>query len=535
MSNDVDLRQLAVDRGGRRPSLPTRRHLLSRYVLPLALLSAFAFLVAWAARDVFFPPRPVKVVPVHASTAGIQRQGTPLFQAAGWIEPRPTPIHVAALAPGVVQRLLVVEDQLVSAGQPIAELVKDDAQLSHNRALAELQLHQAELEQAKAELTAARTRYEQPVHLTAPLAEADATLAQLQTELANLPFQQQRADADLRARQIDYQAKSAARGVVAGVDIDRAEAKVAAAQALVEELQDRAKSLVGQQKALQQRRDALQLQLELLADETKAFDQAQAKVAAAQAQVARACVAVAEAKLQLDRMTIVAPVDGRIYRLIAHPGTRLGSGAVPVSRADSSTVVTMYRPDMLQARVDVRFEDIPKVSLNQPVEINNPALAEPRAAKVLFISSEADIQKNTLQVKVEIPEPPAVFKPEMLVDVTFLTPRQAAPDAEPQRQTVLFVLPQLIHRDAEGPFVWLADQSERVARKTPVQIGNLQSNGLVEVTEGLTVSSRIISTGTENLSDGHRIQVTGEDPLLDARQTNDGPSSPAIDPPGGTP
>ena len=46
---------------------------------------------------------------------------------------------------------------------------------------------------------------------------------------------------------------------------------------------------------------------------------------------------------------------------------------------------------------------------------------------VLFISSEADIQKNTLQVKVAIPDPPDVFKPEMLVDVTFLAPERSDP------------------------------------------------------------------------------------------------------------
>ncbi len=137
-------------------------------------------------------------------------------------------------------------------------------------------------------------------------------------------------------------------------------------------------------------------------------------------------------------MTIVAPVDGRIFRLIGHPGTRIGSGMTQMAGHDGSTIVTMYRPEMLQVRVDTRFEDIPKVSLQQPVEIDNPALASPLTGRVLFISSEADIQKNTLQVKVEIPNPPAVFKPEMLVDVTFLAPpnADAASSSDPGTETV---------------------------------------------------------------------------------------------------
>jgi RND family efflux transporter MFP subunit len=258
----------------------------------------------------------------------------------------------------------------------------------------------------------------------------------------------------------------------------------------------------------------LKTQLELLADEIKAKDEAKARVRAATARVAQALVVVAEAKLQLDRMTVVSPIDGRVFRLVAHPGARVGSGMTQMAGHDGSTVVTLYRPDMLQVRVDVRFEDIPKVSLNQPVEIDNPALSSPLTGKVLFISSEADIQKNTLQVKVEIPDPPPVFKPEMLVDVTFLAPKQPEQTTEPSQEVKLYVLGQLIHQGEGGSFVWLADQSAGIARKTTVQTGAVGSNGLVEITSGLTVTSRILSGGIDGLQDGDRIKVTSEDASL---------------------
>ena len=38
------------------------------------------------------------------------------LKAAGWIEPRPTPVGVAALALGVIQELLVVEGQGTVSG-----------------------------------------------------------------------------------------------------------------------------------------------------------------------------------------------------------------------------------------------------------------------------------------------------------------------------------------------------------------------------------------------------------------------------------
>ena len=346
MRKDVDLRELAIDRGDTdQPSIKTRRHVLTRYVLPLTLILGFLSLVAWASRDLVSPPTPVLVVPVFSTTAEVRQEGTPLFKAAGWIEPRPTPVRVAALAPGVVEKLLVVEDQLLHAGDPIAELVKDDAKLVHDRALADLELRQAELDEANATFTAAETRFRQPVHLEAALGEAEVLLAKMETALKNLPFETRRAEANHDAMKKDYDGKFAAKGVVAGVEIDIARSKADSARALVEELRDRAESLKKEQTALVQRRNALKTQLDLLADETKAKDESQAKIKGAKARVAQACVSVAEARLQLDRMTIVAPVDGRVFRLVAHPGARIGSGMTQMTGYDGSTVVTMYRPE----------------------------------------------------------------------------------------------------------------------------------------------------------------------------------------------
>ena len=521
MSNEVDLRELAIDRGAAvKHSVRSPRHMLTRYLLPALLILGFLSLVAWASRDLVFPPKPVTVVPVFSTSAETMQEGTPLFKAAGWIEPRPTPIRVAALAPGVVEKLLVVEDQALTKGEAIAQLVTDDARFAHQRSLADLELRKAELDEAMAAFTAAETRLKQPVHLEAALNEAQAALAKVDTQLQTLPFQVRRAEADHAAMKRDYEGKVAAKGVVAGNQIDIAESKAEAARATLEELRDRFNSLEREQQALAGRRDALKTQLELLADEKKARDEAGARIKAAKARVARAEVLVSEAKLRLDRMSIAAPIDGRVFRLIAHPGARLGSGMTQLPGHDGSTVITMYRPSMLQVRVDVRFEDIPKVSLGQPVEIDNPALQSPLNGKVLFISSEADIQKNTLQVKVEIPVPPNVFKPEMLVDATFMAPQQKpAPreSAEP-KQVRLYVLQQLIQSDQTGPFVWLADQSEGVARKAAITTGPVGSNGLVQITSGLNMASRIIASGSDSLRDGERITVIGEDRELGMKE-----------------
>jgi len=511
-ASQIDIKQLAIVRDEPAPGKRVaRRHVVSRYVIPGVLVFGLIAILTWALRDVIWPPRPVWVVPVLATQSSAQSEGTPLFQAAGWVEPRPTPIRVAALAPGIVEELMVVEDQPVKAGEAIAELVKNDAQLAYDHAIQDLKLREAELSQSQAELRAATTRLKQPVHLQAALGEAEAALAQIATELKNLPFETRRAEAQLEFARRNYEGKRASEGAVAERAIDQARSDEEAAKALVDELRGRSDSLANQQTALKQRRDALATQLKLLADEKRAQQESLAKVDAATAQVEHARIALAEAKLRLDRMTIRAPVDGRIYQLVANPGTTLTGGMSPVANADGSTVVTMYRPDMLQVRVDVRFEDLPKVTLGQHVLINNPALPKPISGKVLFVSSRANIQKNTLEVKVGLDEPVSVFKPEMLVNVTHLAPKPADAVAKSTMPMRLYVPQQLVQHDDAGSYVWLADQSAGAARKTTIATGGMSAGGLVEVTQGLSVGSRIISRGYESLSDGARIRVVSED------------------------
>ncbi len=59
--------------------------------------------------------------------------------------------------------------------------------------------------------------------------------------------------------------------------------------------------------------------------------------------------------------------------------------------------------------------------------------------------------------------------------------------------------------------VWVADQDAGVARRVAVETGRVGSNGTVEVKSGLTAASRLISSGREELEDGDRIRVTGEE------------------------
>jgi HlyD family secretion protein len=508
MSTGVDLRQLAVRRD-LPATLNRRRHVITRFVLPAAILLGFAGLAAYALRDRLSPPRAVTIVPVVVERGAVQAAGTPLFQAAGWIEPRPTPIMVTALTDGFIEKLLVVEGQAVQAGEPIAHLVAADAKIALQFAGAELRHHEAELLQAEAGLKAAKTRLEQPVHLEAALAEAGANLAKAETERTNLPFQLRSADARHSLAKIDFEAKSSAGpGAVPSRALAQAQSELAIALAAVEELQARRASLDREIAALAARRDAVRKQLELKTDEIRQLEESKATQAIAQARVHESQSQLAVVRLRLDRLTIRAPLAGRVLNLAGRPGKRV-SGLDPNSMFDASTVAVLYDPHMLQVRADVPLDQVGKVVPGHPVRIETEAIpGKALDGIVLQPTGQADIQKNTLQVKVAITDPPAVIKPEMLARVTFLA---AAPPADtPKTETSRYFVPRSL---VESGRVWIADPSG-VARLRGVTLGIGGRDDLVEVIDGVGPGDKLIAAGRDGLTDGARIAITGEDATL---------------------
>ena len=512
---EIDLKQLVIDRdagpSANRPRGPRRRW-LTRYIVPGAILAGFLLLVGWMVWGLVFPPRDVTVVALNTTQVVSTESGQPVFQASGWIEPRPTPIRVAALEPGVIEKLMVREDDEVTPGQTIAVMIKDDARLVLEAAEAQVNLSRAEAAKAAAVLAAAEVRLARPVHLEAPLRAAEGQVARISTQLASLPFEKRQAEADLVLAQTDHAGKVAARGVVAEIEIEKAKAVLEGADAKVRELDSRMVSLRTERGTWQKQVQALRTRLELLADETEARDAARAALRGANAQVAAAGVRVAEAGLKLSRMTVVAKTAGRVYQLVGAPGARIGEGMTQMQGHDGSTVVTLYQPGRLQVRVDVRFSDLPQVVVGQEVRINNPALKGPLAGRVLFVSSIADIQKNTLEVKVEIQDPPLVFKPDMQVEITFLSLGVSTKGGSQSQQARHYIPRALVRSDSDGSYVWLADRAQQRARRVSVTVGAAAPGGLVEISGDLSRGSRVISGGAVGLVDGESIRILRKDP-----------------------
>ncbi|MFO0966736.1 MAG: efflux RND transporter periplasmic adaptor subunit [Gemmataceae bacterium] len=511
----LNLRDLALrndnDNGVPASLKPPRRRWLSRYLLPGAIVLGFLLVLGWSLRALLLPARSVTVMPVLTSRQVSHVEGTPLFQAAAWVEPRPQAIAVAALSEGVVSRLHVVENSPVKKGDLIAELIVEDADLAVKAAEAEVRLRQAEVAGAKGGWEAAKTNLEQPVHLRAALAETEAMLAQKESEQAVLPFQKSVAETKARVTGIIFENQKGARGsgALSETQFQTAKADFESAQAVLDEVKTRLARVDSEVKALAAKRSALALRLELKADEKKAEAETRAAFDAAKARLELADNALATAELRRARMKVYAPCDGRVLNLVARPGSRL-MGLDPKGMQESTTVVTLYQPHSLQVRADVRLEDAARVQPGQKAQIVSPTGVTLKGT-VLFMTSQADVQKNTIQVKVGVDDPPDVLRPEMLVQVTFLAP--AAAGKTETTETVRILAPRsLIVEEGAAKGVWIADETG-VARKKTVRLGATLGE-LVEISAGLQVGDRLIVAGREDLSEGARIRVTGEDTTL---------------------
>jgi multidrug efflux pump subunit AcrA (membrane-fusion protein) len=419
---------------------------------------------------------------------------------------------VSSLAAGIVDELLVVAGQRVDQGQPIAKLLDTDAKLALRQAEASLRLADADVKRAEAALAAARMSLEHPNELRAALADAESLYSETKILLDNLPFAIEAATVQLQLATENVDRKERAGDAIAGRILREARGELATAKSELAELQARQPSLLLQLEALQRKQSALRHQLQLMTEQKRALAESEAMLAAANARREQAVLARKALQLRLDRMTIRAPIAGRVLTVDARPGSRL-AGLDRTSDQNASFVASLYDPAQLQVRVDVRLEDVPEVQTGQPVTIKTAVCEEPVAGEVISVTTQADVQKNTLQVKVAMTAPPDVITPEMLAQVTFLAPPQSTPTADAEQQRLRMLVPRnLVATHEGGACVWVADRQKGVALRRSVQIGRAGTEQLVEVCQGLDPTTKLIVTGRESLEENARIRVVGENP-----------------------
>ena len=113
-------------------------------------------------------------------------------------------------------------------------------------------------------------------------------------------------------------------------------------------------------------------------------------------------------------------------------------------------------------------------------------------AKLYYVSPAVDPQRGTVNMRLEVPKPPAFLKPDMTVSVELLAGSKK--DA--------LVLPSGAVRDADREAPWVLALQDGRAVRVPVRLG-LRGIGSVEILEGLKEGDEAIPQ-TEKALPGDR-------------------------------
>ncbi|ADE53075.1 efflux RND transporter periplasmic adaptor subunit [Coraliomargarita akajimensis] len=447
-----------------------RQRLVS--LLPVGLLLAFCLLIVLLFGHRLVPAREVQLASVVTQRSQVATDtpttvtaeqalnfdGQALFQASGWIEADPLPFHVAALNDGFVDTVHVLEGEQVIEGQLLARLVDDDAKLDLATA--------------------------QAVHgkQTAALAEAQAVVRATDASLKRLALEIETSKARLEELK-DEETRLHAVGPNAAPERELAQSRLRV-------LTQRSVIL-----ALESRRAEFEANL---AARKAAVEGARQQLEVAKAEVARK-------QLALDRMEIRSPISGIIQKLFVSPGYKR---MARMDDPESSTVAKIFSPDALQARIDVPLEEAAQLQIGQAVRLRSVYLQDQVFnARVTRIYGQADLQRNTLQAKVELLSPSKGLRPEMLCRAEFLASSSAgaAQQASSQGRVTVYVPSAAVFEDSGQYRVWTVDDSGKRITLQAVQIEANLRDGFHPVIEGLKPGARVVINPASDLQEGMRI------------------------------
>ena len=286
------------------------------------------------------------------------------FTEGGWIEaPSYHPVIVSSLIAGRLEELNVLEGSKVKKGDVLALLYDKDYQDEVAKADAELKTAEANLARLKAGFRVQE-------------------IAQTKAEVAAA-----KAEWELEEKECKRTRELLAAGSVSAEDLDRDEAACDMAKA---------------------KYDSLQQELALKEEGSRQED-----IDAGAATVLQKKAMLELARNRLSYTKVSSPMDGTVFERFVTPGAYIPAG--------NPQIVSLYDPQDLQVRVDVRLDNLSGVFLGQSVEVMTDVERD-RSYKgeVIRLDPKADFKKNTVQVKIKLLETSENLYPEMIARIKFI-------------------------------------------------------------------------------------------------------------------
>lgn len=343
----------------------------------------------------------------------------------------PARIEIGSQTTGQVATVPVVEGQVVTVGQLLVGLEDADAR--------------AAVEQARAAVALAAARIDQLHDLTVPVAEQ--ALAEAEANRANVQQQWSRTQDLVR------------NGIASQSDLDAADRSLHVADS---ELQS--------------------ARLQLQAAKPGGVDDA---IASGNLRQANASLQAAEASL--DHTVIRAPAAGT---LIARTVER-GDVVLP-----GRALMALSPTGKTQLVVQIDEKNLRHLAIGQLAIAAADAWPELHfGARLVFVNPGVDASRGSVEVKLDVVDPPAVLRQDMTVSV----------DIEVARiQAALSLPPSAVH-DASGKAPWVMVVVAGHAERRAIQLG-ARGDTHVEVRDGLQEGELVLLAGVVAVAVGSRVR-----------------------------
>ena len=344
----------------------------------------------------------------------------------------PKRVTVALQGSGRVLRVAVAQGQVVELGQLLIELDNSDSRAS--------------LAQASAGVAQAQARLQRVGELNQP--QAMQLLVQAQ------------ATARQSRKTLDRNRDLVAQGFVSQAAVDDAQraVDVAASEVASTQAQVKANNVGGS--------DTLLAQSEL-------------RQALAGQQLARA---------KLDQGLVFAPSSGVLISRSVEVGDIVQPGKALMVLATSG---------QLQIVIQVDEKNLSKIALNQKAYASADAFASQRFDAVVgYINPGVDAARGSVEVKLDVPNPPGYLRQDMTVSVDIETARRTA--------TVVIATSALQDAATEKPWVLVVRGAQAV--KQFVKLG-LRGDTRVEVLDGIAAGEPVVPASKIGVKAGQRVRA----------------------------
>jgi membrane fusion protein, multidrug efflux system len=197
---------------------------------------------------------------------------------------------------------------------------------------------------------------------------------------------------------------------------------------------------------------------------------------------------VENARLQLEKTKVVAPIDGVIVELPYYTqGTQVETGSEIVKIMD---YMVMY----MNVQLPEKYINV--IKPEQTVKLTNYTIPEDTLiGKVTQLSPAINADTRTFQGNILINNPEYLLRPGMFVKADIVTNH---------KDSVIVIPKSIILSRQRGKTVFTVDRGLAVEKVIETGLENINS---VEVTRGLAKNERVVTSGFETLSSRSKVKI----------------------------